>query len=72
MKKVKTIDNSKKQNKVQYNLDRETAKIFALLSGYYGYQRKDNQKKLLQLKDLNINQHCKKAVSRIGQDLMIC
>ena len=31
--KIKTIDNQIEQNKAQYNLDRETAKIFALSSG---------------------------------------
>ena len=30
--KTKTIDNKIKQNKAQYNLDRQTAKIFALSS----------------------------------------
>ena len=31
--KIKTVDNKIKQNKVQHNLDKQTAKIFALLSG---------------------------------------
>ena len=31
--KIKTIDNKIEQNKAQYNLDRQSAKIFALLSG---------------------------------------
>ena len=31
--KIKTIDNKIEQNKDQYNLDRETAKISALSSG---------------------------------------
>ena len=31
--KSKTIDNKIKQNKIQYDLDRETAKISALSSG---------------------------------------
>ena len=31
--KIKTIDNKIEQNKVQYNLDRQTTKISALLSG---------------------------------------
>ena len=31
--KTKTIDNKIEQNKTQYNLDRQTAKIFALSSG---------------------------------------
>ena len=30
---IKTINNKIKQNKAQYNLDRQTAKISALLSG---------------------------------------
>ena len=32
-KKIKTIDNKINQNKAQYNLDRETAKIYSLSSG---------------------------------------
>ena len=32
-KEIKTINNKIEQNKVQYNLDRETAKTSALLSG---------------------------------------
>ena len=31
--KIKTINNKTKQNKAQYNLDRQTVKIFALSSG---------------------------------------
>ena len=31
--KIKTIDNKIEQNKTQYNLDKQTAKISALLSG---------------------------------------
>ena len=31
--KIKTIDNKVKQNKAQYNLDNQTAKISALSSG---------------------------------------
>ena len=31
--KIKTIDNKIEQNKAQYNLDRQTAKISALSSG---------------------------------------
>ena len=31
--KIKTIDNKIEQNKAQYNLDRQSAQIFALLSG---------------------------------------
>ena len=30
---IKTIDKKIEQNKAQYNLDKQTAKIFALLSG---------------------------------------
>ena len=33
MRKIKRIDNKVKQNKAKYNLDRQTAKIFALSSG---------------------------------------
>ena len=32
-KKIKTIDNKIEQNKAQYNLDRQTAKISVLSSG---------------------------------------
>ena len=32
-KKIKTINNKIEQNKAQYNLDRQTAKISALSSG---------------------------------------
>ena len=35
-KKIKTIDNKIEQNKVQYNLDRQTATISALSSGNVG------------------------------------
>ena len=31
--KIKTINNKIEQNKAEYNLDRQTAKIFAFLSG---------------------------------------
>ena len=60
--KIKTIDNKTKQNKTQYNLDRQTAQISALPSGNASkpefltgkdvLPRKDL--KLLQQKDLNI------------------
>ena len=33
MRKIKRIDNKVKQNKAKYDLDRQTAKIFALSSG---------------------------------------
>ena len=33
MKKIKAINNKIEENKTQYDLDRQTAKIFALLSG---------------------------------------
>ena len=35
-KKIKTVVNKIEQNKTQYNLDRKTAKILALLSGNVG------------------------------------
>ena len=35
-KSIKTIDNKIQKNKAQYNLDRKTAKISALLSGNFG------------------------------------
>ena len=34
--KIKTIDNAIEQNKAQYNLDQQTAKISALSSGNVG------------------------------------
>ena len=34
--KIKTIDNKIEQNKAQYNLDKQTAKISALSSGNIG------------------------------------
>ena len=33
MRKIKRIDSKVKQNKAKYNIDRQTAKIFALSSG---------------------------------------
>ena len=35
-KKIETIVNKIEQNKAQYNLDRQTAKISAILSGNVG------------------------------------
>ena len=35
-KKIKTINNKIEQNKAQYNLDRQSGKISALLSGNVG------------------------------------
>ena len=35
-KKIKTINNKIKQNKAQYNLDKQTAKISALSLGSFG------------------------------------
>ena len=62
--KIKTINNKIEQDKAQYNLDRQTAKIFVLSLGndskYELLTRKDVlaektcQKKLLQPKDSNI------------------
>ena len=67
--KIKEIDNKIEQNKPQYNLDRQTAKTSALLSGNvdkYEFSRgedilpgKELLKKLLQSKDLNINHQVK-------------
>ena len=51
-KKIKTIDNKIEQNKVQYNLDRQTATISALSSGNVGkYESGEDillEKKLLE------------------------
>ena len=62
--KIKTKDNKIEQNKAQYNLGRQTAKILALPSGdisKYEFStgkvvllEKGLLKKLLQSKDLNI------------------
>ena len=62
--KIKAINNKIEQNKLQYNLDRQTARISAFLSGNvskYEFltskdvsQEKSLLEKLLQQKDLNI------------------
>ena len=58
--KIKTIDNKIEQNKAQYNLGRQTAKISEMLVNMNFwhvkmFQQKNNHyKKLLQSKDLNI------------------
>ena len=61
---IKTIDKKIEQNKAQYNLDKQTAKIFALSSGNVSkfefltgkdvLPEKDFLEKLLQWKDVNI------------------
>ena len=50
--KIKTIDSRIEQNKVQNNLDRKTAKIFALLSGNVGKYEFLIRKYVLPEKDL--------------------
>ena len=52
--KIKAINNKIEQNKAQYNLDRETAKISALSSGNVSKYEFLTGKKLLKSKDLNI------------------
>ena len=62
--KIKAIDNKIEQNKAQYHLDRQTAKISVLSSGNVSkYEfligkdvlpKKRLARKLLPLKDLNI------------------
>ena len=51
-KKIKTIDNKIEQNKVQYDLDRQTAKILALPSGNVNKYRFLTGKDVLPKKDL--------------------
>ena len=59
--KITNFDNKIEQNKAQYNLDRQTARISALSSGNIGKYEflmgEDvlSEKKLLQLKDFNIH-----------------
>ena len=59
--KIKNFDNKIEQNKAQYNLDSQTARISALSSGNIGKYEflmgEDvlQEKKLLQLKDFNIH-----------------
>ena len=63
--KIKAINNKNEQNKAQYNLDRQTAKISALSSGNvskYGFvtgidvlPEKDLLKKAAKMKDFNIH-----------------
>ena len=50
--KIKTIDNKIEQNKGQYKLDRQTAKISALLSGNVGKFKFLSSKDVLSEKDL--------------------
>ena len=50
--KIKTIDNKIEQNKVQYDLDRQTAEISALSSGNVGKYEFLNGKDVLPEKDL--------------------
>ena len=50
--KIKTIDNKIKQNKVQFDLDRQTAKVSALWSGYVGKYEFLTGKDLIQEQDL--------------------
>ena len=52
MKKLKTINNKIEQSKAQYNLDRQTAKISALLSGNVGKYDFLTDKDALPEKDL--------------------
>ena len=50
--KIKTIDNKIEQNKAQYNLDRQTAKISALSSGNVSKFKFLSSKDVLSEKDL--------------------
>ena len=51
-KKIKTIDNKVKQNKTQYDLDRQTPKISALSSGKLSKYKFLTGKGVLPVKDL--------------------
>ena len=64
--KIKIIDDKIEQNKAQYSLDKQTAKILAFSSGNIGKfcifnrwryftRKRTDRKKLLQSKDSNIN-----------------
>ena len=50
--KIKTIDNKTEQNKAQYNLDRQTAKLFALSLGIVSKYEFFTGKDVLSEKDL--------------------
>ena len=50
--KIKTMDNTIEQNKARYNLDRQAAKISALLSGNVGKYEFLTDKDVLPEKDL--------------------
>ena len=50
--KIKAINNKIKKNKAQYNLDRHTAKFFALSSGNVSYYEFLTGKDFLPEKDL--------------------
>ena len=50
--KIKTIDNKIEQNKAQYDLDRQTAKIAALSSGNVSKYEFLTDKDVLPVKDL--------------------
>ena len=50
--KIKTINNKSKQNKAQYNLDRQTAKISALSAGNVSKYEFLTGKDVLSEKDL--------------------
>ena len=50
--KIKTIDNKIEQNQTQYDLDRQTVKIFALLSGNVSNYEFLTGKATLPMKDL--------------------
>ena len=49
--KIKAIDNKVEQNKVQYNLDTQTAKIFALSSANVGKYKLLTGKDIFPIKD---------------------
>ena len=63
-KKIKTIDNKIKENKAQYDLDRQKATISDLSSENVGKYEKDLLEKVTTIKQIDI---AKKAVPKIKQ-----
>ena len=64
--KIKTVDNKIKQNKVQDNLDKQTAKISALSSGNVSKNKRFTGKEVLPERDQvakkwyqGLNKYCK-------------
>ena len=58
-KKIKTIDNKIEQNEAQYDLNRQTAKISAFLSGKNILPEKDLLRRAVPLKNLSFEHKVK-------------